>query len=106
MSRAYFFAFVWIAAFAMLPQPSFAQWSEAERSACVKDCVGTCSTNPNVAAPLRSKCPEYCECACQGAEKAIPNFTQFNEEFGSNQDNERTRAVREAIPACNAKTFR
>ena len=104
MSRKIIFA-VFIAALATLAQPAHTQWTESERGLCVRDCIGTCEKNPNVSEPQRGRCGTYCSCACSGAEKVEPSFSQFNENFANNKDNETTRAIRALIPACNTRAF-
>ena len=104
MSRKTVFAVVF-AALATLAQPAHAQWTEAERASCVRECVVTSDKNPNVSAGKRSRCGDFCSCACTGSEKVAPNYDEFNKNFAANQDNETTRTVRALIPACNARAF-
>jgi hypothetical protein len=94
-----------LCAVALLAQSASAQWTDAERASCATDCRGTCEKNPNVSPSQRGRCDVYCSCACSGAEKIVPNFRKFNEEFTDSKDTEITRAVRAVIPACNTRAF-
>ena len=104
MSRIKLFAFLATALLAVALHPAHAQWSDSERASCVKGCMGTCETNPNVSSK-RDRCDVYCACACAGAESVVSNFRKFNEEFSTGNDTETTRAIRALIPACNTKAF-
>jgi hypothetical protein len=93
------------AAILVLAQPAYAQWTEAERTSCVRDCVPSCEKNPNISEGNRGRCGIYCSCACAGSEKIVSNFGKFNEEFSTGRDSEITRAIRAMIPACNTRAF-
>ncbi len=60
-----------VTALAMGVAPAQAQWSIAQRTKFIGDCIPGCERNPNIPEAQKRQCGVFCNCIANESEKVI-----------------------------------
>jgi hypothetical protein len=82
-----------------------AQWSSAQRTQFMNDCVPGCQNNPNVHPSRRDQCRAFCECFVREAEAINPDYAGLERELGGAIETENVRRFKAIGPVCNRRVF-
>jgi hypothetical protein len=85
--------------------PAQAQWSNAQRSGFMRDCVPGCQNNPNVHPTRRAECPAFCQCFVDEAERLFPDYAGLEREIGGAIETENVQRFKAIGPVCNRRVF-
>ena len=93
-------AVVWLGA-----GSAHAQWSTAQRTGFMNDCVPGCRNNPNVHPSRHGECPRFCQCFVDEASRQLPDYAALEREIGGAIETENVRRFKAIGPLCNQRIF-
>ena len=82
-----------------------ADWSDAQRSQFMEDCVPACQKNPRVGDSFKGRCRTYCQCYIDEAEGVFPDYKVLEKEVTDNPESALVRRFKNVAPTCNRRVF-
>ena len=73
--------------------PAQAEWTTAQKTGFMRDCVPGCQNNPNVHPSRRNQCQAFCSCFVEEADRLFPDYAALEREIGGAIETENVQRV-------------